>query len=66
MFEFSFPRRMALASALLLPITSFAQGAAPVVVQDAWARVSVVGQQAGGVFMRLQATEPLRMPPRQQ
>ncbi len=61
MFEFSFPRRMALASALLLPITSFAQGAAPVVVQDAWARVSVVGQQAGGVFMRLQATEPLRL-----
>ncbi len=61
MFEFSFPRRMALASALLLPAASFAQGAAPVAVQDAWARVSVVGQQASGVFMRLHATEPLRL-----
>jgi len=59
--DFSFPRRMALASALLLPITVFAQSAAPVAVQDAWARVTVAGQQAGGVFMRMQATEPLRL-----
>ena len=61
MFDFSFPRRMALASALLLPITSFSQGAAPVAVQDAWARVSVTGQQATGAFMRIQASEPLRL-----
>lgn len=61
MIDFSLPRRMALATALLLPLTSFAQGAAPVQVQDAWARVSVAGQQATGAFMRLQASEPLRL-----
>jgi copper(I)-binding protein len=61
MFEFSFPRQIALASMLLVPAISFAQGKVPVQVHDAWARVSVTGQQSTGAFMRLQAAEPLRL-----
>jgi periplasmic copper chaperone A len=34
---------------------------APVLVSDAWARVSVPGQTASGAFMRLQAAEPLSL-----
>ncbi len=57
-------RRPALVLALaLLAGPSFAQSPAtvPVQVQDAWARVSVPGQNASGAFMRLQSSEPLSL-----
>lgn len=40
---------------------AYAQGAAPVAVDGAWARASVQGQKATGAFMRLTAKEGARL-----
>jgi periplasmic copper chaperone A len=41
--------------------TVHAQAPAPVTVQGAWARSTVVGQAASGAYMTLTATEPLTL-----
>jgi periplasmic copper chaperone A len=53
------PRRnLALAAAL---ITASASALCDVKIENAWARASVPGQQATGVFMRITASEPTRL-----
>jgi len=48
-------------AATLLAGHAHAQGAAPAAVEGAWARASVQGQMASGAFMRITASEPLRL-----
>lgn len=66
MFAKTLTRRMALtlgmAAVTTLSSAAWAQNsAAPVTVENAWARASVPGQQATGAFMRLTAQEPLQL-----
>jgi copper(I)-binding protein len=48
---------------LLVTLSSlaFAQGAAPVAVEGAWARSTVPGQDSSGAYMTLTAREPLTL-----
>lgn len=48
-------------AATLLAGHAYAQGAAPAAVDGAWARASVQGQTSSGAFMRITASEPLRL-----
>ncbi|WP_370680734.1 copper chaperone PCu(A)C [Comamonas sp. GB3 AK4-5] len=64
MFAKTLTRRLALSLATVaaLSTSAWAQSdAAPVAVEQAWARASVPGQQATGAFMRLTAKEPLQL-----
>jgi len=48
-------------AATLLAGHAYAQGTAPAAVDGAWARASVQGQTSSGAFMRITASEPLRL-----
>lgn len=48
-------------AATLLAGHAYAQGTAPAAVDGAWARASVQGQKSSGAFMRITASEPLRL-----
>lgn len=48
-------------AALWVSTTAYAQSAAPVAIDASWARATVTGQKATGAFMRLTASETMRL-----
>ena len=52
---------LCLSAALWVGAAAYAQSAAPVAVDAAWARATVAGQKATGAFMRLTASETMRL-----